>query len=123
MNLASILKLVFTAIQMVPAVVQGIENIHQNTVAGAAKKDLALQSLMLASGVAGAIDPQDSATIDAVSQVIGHTIDSSVSLYNATGWGHKSTPIAVVPVSSAAAAGASAAASAGTVKNPGDVGY
>lgn len=80
----SVIQALLKAITMIPAVVQGVEIIHQGA-SGSTKKEIALQALTLASGVAAAIDSKDTETISAVSNTVGSLIDSTVSLFNQTG--------------------------------------
>lgn len=87
MNITSILK----ALTLAPVVVAGIEQLHAEA-SGSTKKQLAQDSLTLASGIAAAVDSSDTATINAVSQSVGTMIDSVVSIMNATGvFAHKTS--------------------------------
>jgi hypothetical protein len=81
-NLVSILPLV-------PVVVAGIEQIHADTVSGAGKKQLALEALGLASGVAQNVLPGDTQEIEASTALAGSVIDAVVAMFNRTGvFGH-----------------------------------
>jgi hypothetical protein len=116
----NILKYVLQALALVPSVVQGVETIKAEA-PGTTKKDLALQSLMLASGVAGAVDPKDTETIALTTQLIGNAIDGSVALFHATGWKpHTASPAA--PVSNVPSPASAATPATGALK-PGDSGY
>lgn len=78
------LKYLMQILQLAPIVVAGIEHIHHSA-PGATKKDLALQSLGLASGVAGAVLPEHQQTINAATELAGNVIDGVVKTLNAAG--------------------------------------
>jgi hypothetical protein len=72
---------------LIPAIVVGIEQIHGSAVAGATKKNLALQALGLATGVADATLPAPfSAAADTASVAASVVIDEVVKLFNKTAW-------------------------------------
>ena len=73
-------------VQLIPAVIMGIQQIHTDA-AGATKKQLALESLGLATAAADAILPPDQA---AQANAVSGLIDNFVSLFhagNAPGFG------------------------------------
>ena len=83
---------------LVGPVVSGIENTHGSSMAGASKKQLALQALGLAYGVASSVIPGDQAEIDAATQLASFAIDTTVSLFNKKGWPAPPAPVvAVIP--------------------------
>jgi len=88
MNIEQIVKLMGLA----PVVVAGIESIHGEA-DSATKQQLAQDSLLLATGVAQAVDPADAAVITPVAQGVSALIDSVVGIFNATGFfKHKPKP-------------------------------
>ena len=78
-------------VQLVPAVVMGIQQIHADA-AGAGKKQIALESLGLATAAADAVlAPEQKAIADSVSNLI----DNFVSMFHATnapGFGKNALP-------------------------------
>jgi len=68
-------------LQVIPPVVIGIEQIHKGA-PGATKKDLAMQSLGLATGAAQAVAPEHAAVIDATAETVSGLIDGVVSVFN-----------------------------------------
>lgn len=99
MNLA--LQWILKALTLVPSVVVMIERIHSE-LPGATKKQLAMDALHGAAGIAGAVLPQDQAAIDAAHELVGNAIDGTVKFLNATGWNNPS-PATPLPVPAAAA--------------------
>jgi hypothetical protein len=93
----NVLLKIFSLLPLIPGVVQGIEAIHGSAKSGAGKKQLAMESLGLASGVAGAVLPGDQAEISAVTNVVSSAIDSTVSLFNQFGWFHAQPANTVTP--------------------------
>lgn len=82
---------------LIAPIMQGIEQVHGDAVAGATKKQLALESLGLATATADAALPsalKDEA--DAVSAAASKMIDTFAELFNKTGWGK--TPALVTDV-------------------------
>lgn len=79
-------------IQLAPTITAGVEQIHGAAKSGAEKKDLAIASLMLATGVADNVLPADqSAIADSVASEAGNLISSIVNIFNATGIFHHKT--------------------------------
>jgi hypothetical protein len=73
-------------ITLAPIIVAGVEQIHGATANGATKRDLAQGSLILASGIADQVLPDDQKKIAAaVATAAGPLIDSIVAIFNATG--------------------------------------
>jgi hypothetical protein len=81
MNLFSLFLKVFT---MAPLVVKGVEAIASEK-DSTTKQQMAHDALMLGTGLAGAIDPNDTALISNVSGTVKSVIDSTVTLFNETG--------------------------------------
>lgn len=84
-------------VSLIAPVMQGIQQVHGDAVAGATKKQLAMESLGLATATAdaalpGALKPE----ADAVSAAASEMIDVFAKLFNATGWG--TTPAVITPV-------------------------
>lgn len=67
-------------IQMIPLVILGIQTIHQDA-AGATKKQIALEALGLATGVANQVLAPDQA---AMANAASGLIDNFVNLFHAT---------------------------------------
>jgi hypothetical protein len=80
-DFASIMKLV----NLIPVICAGIEHIHGDSKAGADKKQLAKESLALATGVAGYALPQFGNEIGASSAAVDQMIDSTVAMMNTAG--------------------------------------
>ena len=79
---------------LIPYLVSGIEQIHGDAKTGAEKKTLAMESLGLASGVAGALAPaDDNPAIAAATALASQTIDGVKTVYNAV----KQKPSAPAP--------------------------
>lgn len=68
------LKLCLTLLSLAPVIVQGVENIMQGA-AHDTKRQTATNALVLASGVAAALDPNDQQTISDVSSLAQGVID------------------------------------------------
>jgi Na+/H+ antiporter NhaD/arsenite permease-like protein len=79
MNWAALMSAIFKA---VPYVVTGIEVLHKDA-AGTSKKQMALDSLGLASGIASSVAPQYQEAIGAATQAAGCAIDAVVAGFNA----------------------------------------
>jgi hypothetical protein len=78
----------------IPYIVAGIQALHAEA-PGATKKQLALDSLGLATQVAGAVDPGDAAMIQASSNLASAAIDQTVALFhqqNVPGFGTNAAP-------------------------------
>lgn len=90
-------KWIFQMLQLLPVIVTGIEHIHGDAKTGAEKKQLAMESLGLASGLAGAVDPSQQAIIDASTQLASTAIDGVVAVMNAAKVKTPAPPAAVVP--------------------------
>lgn len=74
--MGNLLKYASLIFQLAPVVIQAVEQIGQAAkLPGTTKKDLATQSLMLASGVAQVVDPGDTETIQAAQQIAGTAIE------------------------------------------------
>lgn len=106
-----------TIIQMIlsltPAVVNAIQTIHGDQVAGADKKKMAQDTLAIATQAATGVlanDPKDQALAQAASAVASVAIDQTVAIQKAQGVYQKATAIA----NAAATAGAVLGAITGT---------
>lgn len=90
------LSYLMKAMAAVPYVVMGIQTLHGAATSGTDKKQLALGALGLATTVADAELPADEAKqADAVSLLIGNSIDGWVSAFhanNAPGFGTTANP-------------------------------
>jgi energy-converting hydrogenase Eha subunit A len=69
--------------QAVPVIVAGIETLHKDK-SGAEKKQMAMDALGVASGVAGAVAPQYQEAISAATQGATCAIDAVVAGFNAS---------------------------------------
>lgn len=69
---------------LAPQIIKGVEVIHGEK-DSATKQQIAKDSLLLATGVAGAIDPKDSETIANVSAAADGIIDHTVAIFNQIG--------------------------------------
>lgn len=78
-------------ISLAPVIVAAIDKIHAG-VSGSTKLELAQQSLVLASGVAQAVLPEDAETIAAAGTVSNAVINATVSHFNASGVFQHSDP-------------------------------
>ena len=87
-----ILARILGYLPLIPSIVQGIETIHGNAVAGADKKTLAMESLGLATAVTDAVAPEFKTEADAASQLASTTIDAVVAAFNAAGWAGHTIP-------------------------------
>lgn len=67
---------------LIPIVVSGIEHIHGDVKTGVDKKKLALEALGLSVGVAGAMDPDQKAVMDATYDLASSVIDKTKTIYN-----------------------------------------
>lgn len=94
-------KWIMAILQLAPLVVMGVEKIHKGA-PGATKQEIATQSLLLASGVAAAVDPDDSETIAAASTVAKAIIDSTVAEKNRVGEFTKAPKVKDAPAKSGA---------------------
>jgi len=102
-----ILARVLGFLPLIGPVVAGIQQIHGDAVAGATKKQMALEALGLAKGVAGSVLPGSQPEIDAASGLASSMIDAWVNFYKVAGWEHPAvqvvipavptTPVAVQP--------------------------
>ncbi len=88
-----ILARILGYLPLIPSIVQGIESIHGNALAGADKKTLAMQSLGLATAVSDAVAPEFKTEADAASQLASTTIDAVVAAFNAAGWAGQTLPV------------------------------
>jgi len=70
-------------LSLLPYVVSGIEQIHGDAKSGVEKKQLAMEALGLASGVATAADPSQKAAIAAATDLVSNAIDGVKNVYNA----------------------------------------
>lgn len=78
------LQYLLRGLSLAPVVVAGVEKLSGEA-PGATKKQLAMDSLALASGVGQAIAPNSAPEIQAFSGLIGSTIDNLVGTFNAAG--------------------------------------
>lgn len=76
-------------LQFIPIIVAGIEHIHGDAKSGAEKKQLALESLGFASGLASSFLPNDKALVDSFTNLAGNAIDTTVMAFNSQGWPNK----------------------------------
>lgn len=90
-------------VSLIPAVMEGIQQVHGDAIAGATKKQLAMESLGLATATADAALPGGLKTeADAVSAAASEMIDTFAKLFGATGWG-KTTAIVTPAVAASKA--------------------
>lgn len=93
----SFLVLLFRLLSLTPIVVAGVESLHAEA-SGATKKQLAMDTLDVASAIAGAALPGSQAAVSAMTSAVGGMIDNTVSIFNAAGiFGHKATGTAAAP--------------------------
>ena len=78
------LQYLMRGLSLAPVVVAGVEKLAGEA-PGATKKQMALDSLALASGVGQAVAPEQAGEIQAFSGLIGSTIDNLVGTLNAAG--------------------------------------
>jgi hypothetical protein len=78
------LKLLMRIFQLTPVIVAGIEQIHTDA-SGSSKKQMAMDALALATGVASGVVPEEQPGINAASKLAGDMIDGVVATFNATG--------------------------------------
>lgn len=86
-------------IQLIPAVVMGIQQIHGDA-AGATKKQIALESLGLATAAADVVLPPDQ---KAIADATSNLIDNFVSMFHAAdapGFGNTTNTPGTVPATS-----------------------
>lgn len=98
-NFLSIFSKVLSFLPLVGPVVAGIQQIHGDAVAGATKKQMALEALGLAKGVGDSIGgaiPGGATAVDAASGLASTLIDGWVDFYQAVGWEHPAAA-AVIP--------------------------
>ena len=95
-----ILARVLGLLPMIGPLVAGIQQIHGDAVAGATKKQMALEALGLAKGAAGVVLPGSQPEIDAASGLASSMIDAWVNFYKVAGWEHPAVPVVIpaVPV-------------------------
>ncbi len=72
------------SLSVLPVLVAGIEKIHGEA-PGATKKQMAIDALNLASGVASIALPGETLAIQAATELAGNVIDGLVKTFNATG--------------------------------------
>src|ERR1051325_3455006 len=84
MSLKSVFSRMLSLIPLVPGIVQSVEMIHVAAKNGAEKKELAMASLGLATGVASVALPEEKEAIDAATNLASNLIDNVVSFLNAT---------------------------------------
>lgn len=80
----------------IPAVVQHIEQIHGDAKSGAEKKQLAMESLGLATQFGEEVLPEQQAAIDAASNLASQVIDGTVAVMKAA---QPAPPVAATRVS------------------------
>jgi hypothetical protein len=109
------LKMLMSIFTVAPYVVAGIEQIHGEA-KGSTKKQMAMDALALATGVASGVAPQEKPAIAAASKLASDVIDGVVATFNATGlFQHKgATATPVTAPTSAPVLGAP------STPNPGD---
>lgn len=110
------LQYVLKALSLVPYVVHGIETIHGDAKSGAEKKQLAMESLGLATEVASAADPEHQAAIDAATSLVSTAIDGTVAVMNAAKG--TTTPVPVATNVPSAIIEAGQASTGGHPSNP-----
>jgi hypothetical protein len=71
---------------LIGPVVQGIEQIHGDTLNGASKKQLAMESLGLAGAAASVALPGFAPEIQVATELASNAIDLVVKGFNLTGW-------------------------------------
>lgn len=77
MNWFSLLSI---ALRLVPKAVQAVNVIATEAHSGADKRKLAVDSVLIGSGVADVVlSPQDQLKSDAIAQLVGHSIDATVA--------------------------------------------
>jgi hypothetical protein len=81
---ALVLRYLLLVLQLAPTVIQGVEKIAGEK-DSATKQQLAHDSLVLASGVAATVTPENSQEIAAISSATKSIIDGTVAAYNAAG--------------------------------------
>lgn len=92
-----ILAKLLASLPLIPAIVNGIEQIHGGIKDGATKKQIAMQTLGLATAVAGAVIPGEAVEVTAASDLASVVIDGVVAAFNKTGWGATHVPTLPVP--------------------------
>ena len=93
-----ILARVLGLLPLIGPVVAGIQQIHGDAVAGATKKQMALEALGLAKGAAGAAVPELQPEIDAASGLASSMIDAWVNFYKVAGWEHPAVQVVIPAV-------------------------
>jgi len=96
------IKMLMSLFQVTPLIVAGIEKVHADA-SGATKKQMAMDALGLATGVASSVLPGQAPAIAAASQLASDVIDGVVATFNAAGifQGHTTSPPVPAPVVSA----------------------
>lgn len=108
----TLLMKALSVIPLVPSVIGGVEGIVSEAKSGGTKKQMAVDALKLAAGIADTVAPAEQPLVDAAANVIGTSIDAWVGLFNQLGIFKKKTPApAVAPAFSAAAVAAAIAKS------------
>lgn len=77
--------------------VAAIEQIHQDTIDGATKSQIALEALGVAKGLGEAAAPEFAPEMEAAAELAQNMVNNWVTYYNKAGWTHPMTP-ALVPV-------------------------
>lgn len=98
-NFYSVFSRVLSFLPLVGPIVAGVQQIHGDAVAGATKKQMALEALGLAKGVGdtvGTLIPGGAAGVDAAAGLASTLIDGWVDFYKAVGWSHPAAA-AVIP--------------------------
>jgi hypothetical protein len=78
------LKILMNILSLTPTVVSSVEQIHAGA-GSSTKKQMAMESLKLATGVATSILPERQPAIDAATQLTSNVIDGVVATLNAAG--------------------------------------
>lgn len=93
----------FNALMMVPQIVLGVEGLVQEAKSGATKKQLAMDSLMVANATADSIAPQYAPASDLAAAAVSSSIDMWTKVFNQLGVFKKTT--SVVPTTPATTGG------------------
>jgi hypothetical protein len=76
------LQYLMRSLALIPIIVNGIEAIHGKSKDGATKKQLAMDAVGLASGVAENVDPEHKEVVAIAADVISKAIDGTVAVMN-----------------------------------------
>lgn len=81
--MVNFLKYFYTVLPLIAPATSAIEALVTEAKSGATKKQLAVDSLGVATAIAGTIDPANSSEIHAANTLVSTAIDSIVALQNA----------------------------------------